>query len=730
MSSDTDDYKIRPFSEMDHHPTADRLATILCNKTQNTNPLFFRVLVAYYFSVLASMMRCKIKTHDRGEIPVNLYAINLATSGAGKGLSTNVMEEQVIRQFRERFSNETFMLLAEDNLPKIALRRSRRNGSDPDEELEGLVTEFKDQGEFLFSFDNGTEAALKQARHKLQLADAAALNLQIDEIGNNLTGAGEALDAYLELYDVGKIKPKMVKNNRENRRSEDLHGRTPCNMMLFGTPSKLLNGSKVEEDFYSMLDTGYARRCLFGYAKSHERDLHSDVNAVYKLLTNNDTDAYLDEVADRLENMADMININKQLVMSERVAKLFIQYRLNCEHAASKLSEHEEMKSAELSHRYFKATKLAGAYAFVDDATEITEAHFEQAVKLVEESGQAFDNILTRDRNYVKLAKYIADLQRDVTQADLVEDLPFYPKGASQQNDLMRLAIAYGYKNNIIIKKTFNDGIEFLSGETLKQTDLNRMLVSYSQDIAVGYRNETPPFDKLHLMTQTSGIHWVNHHFKRGEIGEGHRQEDDAIPGFNMIVIDVDGGVPMALAQKLLADYKAMFYTTKRHGENGEDRFRIILPINYELRLDAKDFRQFMENIYEWLPFEVDTATAQRARKWLAHGGHYEYQDGDLLDVLPFIPKTAKNEERRRVVDSQQSLDNLERWFVSNTGDGNRNNQIMRYAMILVDAGYDFEGVRSKVMSLNDKLPGKLKEQELMGTVMVTASKALAKRAA
>jgi len=728
MSTEPEKLTIRPFNEMAHHPTADRLAAILCNKTQNTNPLFFRVLVAYYFSVCASMMRCKIKTHDRGDIPVNLYAINLATSGAGKGLSTNVMEDQVIKQFRERFSEETFLMLAEENLPKIATKRAARNATDPDEELQGLVTEFKEQGQFLFSFDNGTESALKQARHKLQLADAAALNLQIDEIGNNLTGATEALDAYLEMYDVGKIKPKMVKNTRENRRTEDLHGRTPCNMMLFGTPSKLLNGSSVEEAFYSMLDTGYARRCLFGYAKGHERNLDTDVHQVYDLLTNNDTDAYLEQVGDQLEALADMININKKLVMTERVAKLFILYRLNCEQAAAKLSEHEEMKSAELSHRYFKATKLAGAYAFVDDSPEITEDHFEQAVKLVEESGEAFEAILTRDRNYVKLAKYIANINRNVTQADLVEDLPFYPKAANQQRDMMSLAIAHGYQNNIIIKKSFSDGIEFLRGETLKQTDLSQMIVSYSQDIAVGYKNERAPFEVMHKMTQAPGIHWVNHHFKAGDIGEGHRQEDNALTGFNMVVIDVDGGVPMALAQKLLEDYKALFYTTKRHGENGQDRFRIILPMNYELKLDAKDFKEFMHNIYDWLPFEVDDATSQRARKWMSHNGNFEYQDGELLDVLPFIPKTAKNEERRKVVDSQQSLDNLERWFVSNTGDGNRNNQIMRYAMILVDAGYDFEGVRNKVMSFNEKLPDNLTEQELMGTVMVTASKAIAKR--
>ena len=68
--------------------------------------------------------------------------------------------------------------------------------------------------------------------------------------------------------------------------------------------------------------------------------------------------------------------------------------------------------------------------------------------------------------------------------------------------------------------------------------------------------------------------------------------------------------------------------------------------------------------------------------------------------------------------------------MINNTGDGNRNNQLLKYAYILVDAGFDFEGVRVRLLELNDKLPDKLEEAEIMGTIMVTVSKALAKRAA
>jgi hypothetical protein len=711
-----------PVDQMEHHPASEKLVAILCNKTQNSNPLFFRVLVGYYFSVVASMMRATIVTHDRGDIPVNMYALNLGTSGSGKGFSTNIIENSVINRFRNRYLEETFPLLSELNLPKLAIKRANRKATDPDEELIRVQKEFDSLGSLVFSFDSGTPAAVKQMRHKLLMADSGSVNLQIDEIGSNLLANTDVLTTFLELYDVGRIKSKLVKNTSENIRSEEIVGQTPTNMMLFGTPAKLLNGGKQEEELYSMLETGYGRRCFFGYSRATNKMSDLTPEQVYLMLTNQDADTYLEKLSDKLENLADMINVNKKLIMSKETSLILIEYRLKCEKQADTLPEHEEIKKAEISHRYFKALKLAGAYAFVDDSTELTATHLYHAIKLAEESGDAFDNLLTRDRNYVKLAKYIATCRRDCTQADLVEDLPFYRGAAGQKTEMLSLAIAYGYKNNIIIKKSFSDGIEFLRGETLAETDIAKMVLAYSNDITTDYRNELAPFDQLHKLTQAPGMHWTAHH-----LNGGYRNEENAIAGFNLVVIDVDGGVNLSTVKLLLGNYKYLIYTTKRHTPE-ENRFRVVLPINYKLEMDAKDYKEFMSNIYEWLPFECDTATNQRARKWMSNDGYYEYNEGDLLDALPFIPKTSKNEERKELLNSQQSMDNLERWVINNIGDGNRNNMLLRYAMILVDAGFDMDKIRVRVITLNEKIADKLEEIEILSTIMVSVMKAIAKK--
>lgn len=713
---------MRDLSTVPYHKMSEDLVNVLCQKTQNNNPEFFRILVAYYFAKIASTQRCQIQTHDRGLIPVNIYAINLAVSGFGKGHSTNIMEDEITHLFRDRFIEETLPEVADNNLYQLAVKRASKKGVDPDEEFQSVKSEYEKLGPLAFSFDSGTTPAVKQMRHKLLMANAGAVNLEIDEIGSNLLGNVEVLTTFLELFDVGKVKQKLTKNTADNSRSEEIIGRTPTNLMLFGTPNKLLDGGKIEEQFYSMLETGYARRCLFCYVKSIGKRSALTPQQVYDMATSSNAEAFIATMANHFYDLADPIYFGKTLNMSKDVSLLAIEYRLECESRAEELAEHEEIRKAEISHRYFKAIKLAGAYAFVDSVGEITEDHLMSATKVVEESGVAFQKLLKRDRNYVKLANFLAEENKEVTHVDLMEELPFYKGSMAQKQELLTLAVAYGYKNNIIIRKQFSDGIEFLRGESLKTTDLSKMIVSYSTDIATGYIDEQVPFSMIHKLTQQDGYHWVNHH-----LADGHRKEENAKPGFNMLVLDIDGGTKIETVQLLLKNFTYHIYTTKRHDPH-HHRFRVMLPLTHTLKMDAQEFREFMQNVYEWLPFDVDTQTGQRARKWLSNKGQYFNNQGDLVDALQFIPKTSKNDERKRAIADLSTLSNLERWFVSNTGSGNRSNQLIKYALMLVDTGMDLESVKNNVLALNNKLPEKLDESEVLATIMVTASKAIQKR--
>lgn len=718
---------MRDLTTLTYHPTTEKIVDLLCEKTQNSNPQFFRMMVCYYVCKMAGTMRVKIKTKDRGLIPINFYGINLGSSGIGKGFSTNILEDQIVSKFRNVFFTETLPKVAENNLRDLAVQRMNVHNqtSAPGapimefEESETAVKkEYESLGQLAFSFDSGTTAAVKQMRHKLLMAGVGAMNLEIDEIGSNLLGNVDVLNTFLELFDVGKVKQKLTKNTKENIRSEEIEGKTPTNLMLFGTPAKLFDGAKTEDEFKSFLETGYGRRCFFGYTRVSGRNKKLTSSEIYDKLTSAASEQLVTSLSNKFAGLGAAMNYNKEISVSKTVSLLLIDYKLYCEDIADKLGDHEEIYKAELSHRYFKALKLAGGLAFIDGHGEITENNMYHAIAMAEESGKAFKQMMNQDKPYVKLAKYVAGIGREVTHVDLTETLPFYKGAMSQKNDLLQLAVAYGYKNSIIIKRKFENNIEFISGETLTPTNINELYLSHSNDIAVGYTNVQAPWDQLPQLMDLNDHHWCSHHSI-----SGRRSEENMAQGFNLMVIDVDGGVKIDTVQLLLKDFKFLIHTTKRHTDQ-DHRFRLVLPMNYILKLHDEEFKEFMRNVYEWLPFDSDTDTGQRSRKWATHKGCEIYvNDGELLDSLLFIPRTSKNDERQAMVAQYQDLSGMERWFVAQMENGNRNNQLLKYGMMLVDSGFDLGTIEMKISGLNMKLEAPLTDDELGRTIMKSVSK-------
>jgi len=336
---------------MQYHPTSEKIVGILRDRTQQDNSLFFRVLVGYYFCLAASQMRCSINTPDRGEIPTNMYALNLAPSGYGKTQSMNLMEQEILGPFRRIFLDSTFPYMAERSLNELGTNRANRNGTDIDMEVGAVTTEFKRLGPLLFSFDSGTSPAVKAMRHKLLMARAGSMNLIMDEVGSNLTPNKEVFDIFIELFDKGLVKTKLVKSTADNARSEEILGQVPSNLLMFGVPNSLFDGAKTEEELMAMLATGYARRCFFGYVSGSAINLNQTAEQMFDDRTNRVNDQVIEDLSIQLETLADSINVNKKLMISRENCILLNEYELNCKARAQKIPDHLEIKKRELSER-------------------------------------------------------------------------------------------------------------------------------------------------------------------------------------------------------------------------------------------------------------------------------------------------------------------------------------------------------------------------------------------
>lgn len=86
------------------HPVSERLVSYIQDKAQIENRMFYRVMVAYYLTTMASTMRAVIVGYDANKtIPINTYAMALSPSGSGKGVASNIMEQEILKKFHNRF---------------------------------------------------------------------------------------------------------------------------------------------------------------------------------------------------------------------------------------------------------------------------------------------------------------------------------------------------------------------------------------------------------------------------------------------------------------------------------------------------------------------------------------------------------------------------------------------------------------------------------------------------
>ena len=70
------------------------------------------------------------------------------------------------------------------------------------------------------------------------------------------------------------------------------------------------------------------------------------------------------------------------------------------------------------------------------------------------------------------------------------------------------------------------------------------------------------------------------------------------------------------------------------------------------------------------------------------------------------------------------NLDNLARWFALRMSEGNRNNNMIKYAMALKDTGMSYSDIEKKVKELNSQLAVPLSKDELESPILKTTAKA------
>ena len=709
------------FEAMKYHKGTEALTQYLATRANSKDYHFIRVITAFYLGLVATTMRNTVILPGNRPVPLNIFAMGLLPSGQGKGVLTGEFENVILKPLNDQFHKVWFdkresMILAE------ATHKATLNNTQPDVEEKPIRKSIESLGVPYLYFEEGTSPAFKQSRSSLVRVPYGSLNYIVDEYFQVDASNAELMQDMVKTYDIGQLKQKLIKHSSETPRHIDGAGNVPTNMLLFGSGAEL-DKPNMHADLTRNLENGLARRCFFAFSRESEKTLLTAQERLDNLKYTGDPKAVAQYVA-AIQNMILPTKENKAIYMDEVSSLYMLEYQGHCEARAKHIKD--KILRAEMTHRYMKVSKAAGLYAAWDGDDQVSIAHLQAAMKMAEDGDEHIARIVHTVPLHARLAEYLAAHDGELTMAQLVAKLPWFKGSAAARDEMVQLASMHGYSNSIIINQESRNGIIFLSGEGITPTDMDKIQFAMGNHDAYNYQNGNCRWDQVGRILTQQGIHWVTHWLENG-----HRTTENVIAGFNLIALDVDNSastsnVPMHVAQELLQDYTYMMYESKSSTPEF-NRYRIVMPISHVLKLSEEIFAKFMTNIFDWLPIPLDEVTNQRNRKWLGYNSTPHYNEGKLLPALDFIPETEASVRLQKQTVAMGDLSHVERWMVREVDKGaGRNHTLVKYALILVDAGLSQEQVENSVLLLNKKLSTPLPETEIKTTIFLTVAKKIA----
>lgn len=672
-------------------------------------------LVSYAFAEVSSNLRAKLKLYDGTTKPLNFYGYIFGESGVGKDVSLNALNRIFIDSFSAKMKKGH-----DKHRLKYWEQRTMELVDEECEDVEAVIKEeMRMVSPFSYRISSGTEAGVSKARVTSSHYRIGAINLVIDELGVNYPKLRELLGLMLSSYEDGDTSARMLKTE-----SVVAVKGVPSNFLGYSSPALVFDGGVTEKSLMDDLSQGFARRSFCAYATKPEKEKLTAVEMVAKNRTKADNNAHkMKAMNDYFGKLASHTNMHKEIMLTEEAEIRLAEYQIKCDDIVEATKNIQEQERLELISRPWKATRLAGVYAFVSNQSDIGIEYVEQAIYVAEVSGLSFNKVFNQPPIYERAFSFIKGRSK-TSDVDLAKQQWF--KGTqTQKRELLSLARAFGYENDCLFRVKEVEGVEFYSFAEVPKTDVNNITISISKHLAKGFKPKKVPFELLHEAVCNPELM-----YSAGTFEGGHRTKGNYKQKQNLIIIDIDDGMKFETAKLMFANYKCLLATTKSHqkDKNGLtcDRFRIVFITDRTIKLESEMYSRFMSNVYDSLGVPADESCKDSSRMYYGAKGEYWYSEGEkLFEISDLIPETTKEKERNTMLTSSGvgSTTGLERVLLEDAMKGNRNHTILRYGMFLITNGYSLGDSRKKVLEFNDKLPDSLTEKEIRSTIFKTMEK-------
>ena len=572
---------------------------------------------------------------------------------------------------------------------------------------------------------DGTKEGLYSITYAQRMSDYGSLNLYTDEFGDIISSSSDMLNKVKELYD-GTYKSKIVKGNSDTSVKPDIKN-IICNMIAIGTKSGI--SSEDSKELKKIATSGLYRRSWIidipaddiehndAVSREHEiatyiSDLDQQYKDIFKYKYNEDygnRETYIETTNEYNERLDE---IDKELIEKAN---------------ADKLNQFKQYDTGSLEI----IINLSYIIGILEASDIITLDHLTKAYDFFEETRKTVVDTFTINHPYKSMYNLLKQ-RSNMTITEMIEFDDTIPMMKTKLMDNIAMLDELCYRHGEVLSQTKGKVIRYSINE-LEKNDLTNLIVSVHDEGDGAYAINFKPFETswemLKKIIVSENIEsFVAAHFEPSiKAPDGHRKQDCYITGANLIIFDIDNGLSLEEASSLLQPYKYIFYTTKSHKSeksNGEDRFRIIIPTKTNFYIEPAQHKDLYINLEQFIGLkENDTQTRNVSRLWFTNSEAEVFEnEGELLDVTPFLPGTEKSESflpklnelngdySINMSDNAKRIVGMKKHCLLTASEGNRNISLFNLAAFILDLGEDPD---SDVYAVNSMLSSPLEDSEI-----------------
>jgi len=564
----------------------------------------------------ATHMRTKIRLPDNTLVPVNGISFIIAESGASKDKSLNSARKCFAGIYNKM----------KNYLDKQAIKAAQKEAEDTGRPDDWQL--YYKKAKPLFGGAKPTLSGVVAHLNSMQELSVGGGHVYSGEFGAELANGSsmiELLQFAAEIYDLGNMKADW-------RKTEEAQGKEIKSMnfsaVFITSPGHIIYDQSIKRKFVMEFTTKLARRSFFNFNQGGIPKIEETIEELLEREARELRESML--AVHEMEEMLlgikpKMANI---LALADGIWEIYGVVKRYYEELSETVNPELESYRLSLAHTQWRALKLAGAFAQVDNRTEVTMQDFAEALHYCESTQTDIEsfNIELNKESYELLDDYMNSIYKDEPVDINAHRLAKMGYIANVQGVKTKLRDLAEMANNI------SDGIYTADGTKITYEKLeNRDVVgaSYMQckgdkntrakQCARGYEYKEVGFPKLaSLLCKDTA-------FSTFEFKDGIRSNDNIIGGTKWVILDVDeSDVTDEEAHDMLQEFN--HHIARTSNKENPFKFRVILELDKYISVEGQKWKKFIESICKYVGITADLLSLSQV--------YFGYQGRTVLSTL------------------------------------------------------------------------------------------------